>query len=100
MSKETFSRLMNQLGSEAEQEKLAELRVAHRRKILLGIARAFSWVILAGVLAYGCVYREEIGRATHELFGGSEPAVDPQAKVQRVLRQVEKHMATAEETGQ
>ena len=95
----TFNRLVNQLSTDAAEEKEADAKARRRRALLRKVGRGVFWLLLAGVLATGIVYREQLGQSVARFTGANEPKTDPQVKVKEVLKQVQKHMDTVEEAG-
>ncbi|MCG3150273.1 MAG: hypothetical protein PCFJNLEI_03754 [Verrucomicrobiae bacterium] len=96
MSKETFSRLVNQLSAEAEGERLAEQQALRRQRLFRLLGRGCVWVILAGVLAGGYAYREDIGQKLADYAGIKEPQPTGPNKLQELVKQAQKNAVALE----
>ena len=91
MSEKTFSNLVNQLSSEAEEQKQDEVRAKRRSEIIRSVCRIALLLLLGGAaIASGTYYRDDVGRLVESLTSEPTPQVDYQAKLQRIKAQAQK----------
>ena len=98
MSEKTFSNLVNQLSSEAEEQKQDEVRAKRRSEIIRSVCRIALLLLLGGAaIASGTYYRDDLGRLVENLTSAPTPQVNPQAKVKQIKALAEKRDQTLED---
>jgi hypothetical protein len=91
---------MNQFSSEAEQEKVEELRAARRRKIFRSIVKTFLLLLLVGATAAGFHYRSEVNAMISRLTSKlpASPYANAEGKTKAKVADIEKQAAKRDQT--
>ncbi|MEI6084658.1 MAG: hypothetical protein WCS70_10190 [Verrucomicrobiota bacterium] len=110
MSNEPFSRMVNQLSAQAEQQRADDARAELRRQKIARIARLCGWMLALCALGVAFVYRDEVLAASRQFGAQISPAPaavatagapDSQAgKLKKMMENVEKHSASVDAAGQ
>ena len=76
MSDKAFAKMMDQIAAQAEAEEKRELKTQRRRQLFSRLRTAFMFLLWAGVLGCGYIYRAELQQFVSEKFLTNKPQID------------------------
>jgi hypothetical protein len=89
MNRTTFASAMEKLGEQANEEQLREMERERRHKIFSVVRRWLGFVIFAGLLTYGYLYREPLQDLAYDKFFAPAKSTPAEKQARATIGQVQ-----------